>query len=161
MARLEIPLASGSLLKFYEAMWGPIYEAVLSVLGSTGTVLPIGDPKHGQPNATTFTTVGEEQATFTWSEAPASFDTSLDLTSPDSFQGIVPVVDFNGTDEEADSPDAAYWTRALAAMSVGAWVNPETISGSDSILSKYSVNGDTREWWLLLSSGRNRLFVSE
>ena len=87
-------------------------------MGTTGTILPIGDHKHGQPNATTFQTVGDQQVTFTWSEAPNAFDTALDLTNPDRFQGIVPVVTFNGTDEEADSPDASYWSPAGTAMSV-------------------------------------------
>ena len=144
MGRLEVAVNRGSVLQLYQAMWGPLYEAVLNILGSTGVILPIGDPKHGQPNATTFTTVGEEQVTFTWSEAPASFDTPLDLASPDSWQGIIPVVDFNGTDEEADSPDAAYWTRALAAMSVGAWVN--TTAATGTILGKFDYTNDRREW---------------
>ena len=65
MGRLEIAIQQGSALQLYEAMWGPVYEAVLNILGSTGVILPVGDPKHGQPNATTFKTVGEEQATFT------------------------------------------------------------------------------------------------
>ena len=146
MARIEVPVHSGSMLQLYQAMWGPIYESVLNVLGNTGTILPIGDPKHGQPNATTLTTVGEEQVTFTWSEAPNSFDTKLDLTDPASFQGIVPIVTFNGTDEEADSPDAAYWTRTLAVASWGAWVKPVAGSANQTILSKHDSVGGTEEW---------------
>ncbi|KKM64518.1 hypothetical protein LCGC14_1500670, partial [marine sediment metagenome] len=123
MPRLEPVIASGSLLDFYGQLWGPLYEAVLSILGSTGTILPFGDPRHGQPNATTFTTIGEEQVVFTWSEAPASFATPLDLKLAGNFQGIIPVLTCNGTDEEADSPDAVYWSRVGAVFSVGAWVN--------------------------------------
>ena len=144
MARLEPTVQSGGLLKLYQALWAPYYQAVLNVLGSTGVILPIGDPHHGQPNATTFTTKGEEQLTFTWSEAPSAFDTALDLTSPDSFQGIVPVVTLNGTDEEADSPDATYWSRGDGSndfpMSLGLWaylVDPT----SSSFLSKYGAGG--------------------
>jgi len=137
----EIP----GYLQVYEALWGPMYEAVLTLLGSNGTILPIGDPYHGKPNATTFKTVGGEQVTFTWSEAPASFATSLDLADPANYQGVIPVVTFNGTDEEADSPDAAYWTRALAVMSVGAWVNM-TDASSSAILSKYDSGSNAREW---------------
>ncbi len=92
MPGIEMGINQGSALQFYKAMWGPAYEAVLNILGSTGTVLPIGDPDHGQPNATTFETVGEEQATFTWSEAPGSFDTSLDLTDSDGFQRNQPIL---------------------------------------------------------------------
>ena len=157
MARIEIPVASGSTLKLYGALWGPLYEAVLSILGSTGTILPIGDPKHGQPNATTFKTVGEEQVTFTWSEAPNSFDTKLDLTDPDSFQGIVPHVRLNGTDEEADTPDAAYWTRddtGANPFSVGAWIRADALGSTLEILSKYDVTtGDTKREWFFHIGG--------
>ena len=131
MARLEPAVQSGGLLKLYQALWAPYYQAVLNILGSTGTILPIGDPHHGQPNATTLTTKGEEQVTFTWSEAPGSFDTPLDLTDPDSFQGIVPVVEFNGTDEEADTGSALITSYAL---SWGAWVRLETGSGDHAFM---------------------------
>ncbi|MCH8848227.1 MAG: hypothetical protein IIC32_04545, partial [Chloroflexi bacterium] len=72
MARVEPAVQSGGLLKLYQALWAPYYQAVLSVLGSTGVVLPLGDPHHGHPDATSFTTKGDEQVTFTWSEAPSS-----------------------------------------------------------------------------------------
>jgi hypothetical protein len=135
-------------LQELELEYGKLYEDVLDILGSTGTILPLGDPKHGQPNSPTFTSVGEEQVTFTWSEAPSAFDTALDLTSPDSFQGIIPVVSFNGTDEEADSPDAAYWSRGDGTndspVSIGAWGNLAVLAENE-FLSKYS-NGAGREW---------------
>ena len=161
MGRIEIALQRGSALQMYQAMWGPLYEAVLNILGSTAVVLPVGDPKHGQPNATTFTTVGEEQVTFTWSEAPASFDSALDLTDPDSFQGIVPVIDFNGSDEEADSPDAAYWSRddsSGEAMSCGAWVQLDS-AGSFVVLGKFSNSDTVREWQFETASGAPALRV--
>lgn len=139
MGRLEPVIHSGGLLALYPALWAPYYAAVLDVLGPTGTILPLGDPPHGQPNATTFTTKGEEQVTFTWSEAPSAFDTKLDLTDPASFQGIIPLVKFNGTDEDASSPDAAYWTRVGAAFSIGAWVNVASLTANHSLLSKYTL----------------------
>ena len=133
-------------------LWGPLYAAILNVLGSTGTILPFGDPIHGQPDATTFTTVGGEQVTFTWSKAPNTFDEALDLNTSASFQGIIPFVDFDGVDEEADSPDAAYWSRVGAVFSVGAWIKP-TDATSSVILSKFDAAGNTREWILQLTSG--------
>ena len=148
MGRLEVAVHSGAHLQFCEAMWGPVYEAVLNILGSTGTILPVGDPLHGQPNAATFKRVGEEQVTFTWSEPPNSFDKKLDLTDPASWQGVVPVVDFNGTDEEADTPDAAYWSpgngTSDTAFSVGAWLKPGALARM-RILSRDNV-GLNREW---------------
>ena len=93
--------------------------------------------------------------TFTWSEAPSSFDTPLDLTARASFQAIVPVVVFNGTDEEADTPDANYWTRddggSTEKFSVGAWVNVVTAADSD-IMAKHTTATDDREWQFILNS---------
>ena len=49
MARVEPAVQSGGLLKLYQALWAPYYQAVLSVLGSTGVVLPLGDPHPAAP----------------------------------------------------------------------------------------------------------------
>ena len=92
--------------------------------------------------------------TFTWSEAPADFDTPLDLTDPASYQGIIPVVRFNKDgvdDEEADSPDAAYWTRALAPMSIGAWIKLNAVGSA--ILAKSDAVGNNREWLFEIEGG--------
>mgnify|MGYP001565122223 FL=1 len=151
MSRLEIPIASGGLLNLYQVDWASLYEAVFGILGTTGTILPFGDPKHGQPNATTFSGVGDTQPVFTWSEAPNAFDTPLNLTLESSFQGIVPTLIFNGIDEEADTPDAAYWSRAAGAFSVGAWVNMTDATAS-AILSKFTTAGDLREWRFILNA---------
>ena len=153
MARLEPAVAGGSLLTYYQALWAPYHAAVKNILGATGTVLPIGDPTHGQPNAATFTTVGAEQVTFTWSEAPNAFDTPLDLRDAASFQGIIPVLTFNGTDEEADTPDAAYWSRVEGSsekFSVGVWVKPGNNGANKSIFSKFDGLSGQAEWELML-----------
>ena len=165
MARLEPAVRSGSLLKLYQSLWAPYYEAVLNVLGSTGVVLPLGDPHHGQPNATTFITKGEEQVTFTWSEAPSSFDAPLDLTDADSFQGIVPVIALNGTDEEADTPDAAYWSRGDGTndnpMSIVFWAKITDTAGARALLSKWGVTGN-REWTFQVNgSDKLQFYVSD
>lgn len=159
MSRLEVPVASGSLLDFYSAMWGPIYEAVLNILGSTGTIFPLGDPRHGQPDATTFTTIGEEQVTVTWSKAPSTFDNKLDLTDPDSFQGIMPIVHVDGVDEEADSPDATYFRAGDGSadnpLSIGAWVRADAIGNWLGILNKAN-SGSVREWeWFIRDNGKH------
>ena len=161
MGRVEPAVRSGGLLKLYQALWAPYYQSVLNILGPTGIVLPLGDPHHGQPNATTFTTKGAEQGTFTWSEAPGSFDTPLDLTDPDSFQGIVPVVAFNGTDEEADTPDAAFWSvddSGDNGFSMGAWVHVTDAAATRVILSKWSTSASAREWTFELDSSDKLVF---
>ena len=132
-----------------QTLWAPLYEAALDILGTTGVILPIGDPQHGQPDATTFKTVGEEQVTFTWGEAPDSFDVALDLTSPDSYQGIIPILSFNGTDEEADSPDDAYWSRddtANEGFSLGAWAHIPDDANEKYLMSKWGSAAGTEEW---------------
>ena len=121
-----------------------LYEVVLNILGSTGTIIPVGDPKHGLLSATTFKTAGEEQVVFTPSEKLEDWDTKV------GSKNGVPIVTFNGTDEEADSPDAAYWSRVSAVFSVGMWVNMKDATNND-LLAKYNSNGqDNREWRFLL-----------
>lgn len=150
-------MTSGGLLKLYQALWAPYYDAVLRVLGSSGVLLPIGDPHHGQPDAATFTTKGGEQVAFTWSEAPGAFDTALDLTDPGSFQGIMPLVALNGTDEEADTPDAAIWSPGDGAndspMSIGAWVKV-TGGVASVILARFDNTSaaEVREWRFMVDS---------
>lgn len=128
-----------------KVLWAPIYEEVLTILGSTGVIIPMGDTNHENSGRTTVTTVGEEAAVFTYSEAVTAFDAPPSLLGP----GRIPTITFNGTDEEADSPDASFWSRVGAAFSVGAWVNL-TDATSSVILSKYDAAGNTREWvfWL-------------
>ncbi len=163
MARLEPAVAGGSLLAYYQALWAPYYAAVKNILGPTGTILAFGDPHHGQPNAGTFKTIGAEQVTFTWSEAPASFDTPLDLRLESNFEGIIPVVTFNGTDEEADSPDAAYWSRGDGSndspFSMGVWIRAATLSGADTLLSKW--DDSSGEWRWHLAAGQPKFFITD
>ena len=162
MARLEPAVRSGSLLKLYQSLWAPYYQAVLSVLGPTGVLLPFGDPHHGQPNATTFTTKGEEQVTFTWSEPLSSFDTPLDVTGADSFQGIVPVVTFNGTDENAITPDAAFWSvddSGDNGFSIGMWVYINDTVVTRRILGKYDTGEAISEWSIFINATDKLIFV--
>ncbi len=111
-----------------EAIRGGLYEDVLGILGTTGTILPLGDAKHA-PSSTTFTTVGEQQATFTWSKDPDTFDNSP------SVQGLIPVITFDGVDEQADTPDAAFWTDP-GGISWAFWIKLNTIA-NNILISKW------------------------
>lgn len=146
---MKLDLYSGSRLKLASAMWPAYYEAVLRLIGSTGSILPIGDPQHGQPDATTFKTVGGEQITFTWSSAPDSWATPFDPRKDSSWQGIIPVLDFDGSNDEADTPDADYWSRddgaASEDLSIGAWI--QSAGGANDAIFSRLVSG-AREWHL-------------
>lgn len=107
-------------------------------------ILPLMDPD--EPSS--FGTLGAADAVFTWSNPP-----------PTNFQGLIPVVTFNGT-VEADTPDAS-WTRAAAAFSVGMWLSR---AGSDvqTLLSKWDETSmaEDREWRFgMISSGQLRLEI--
>ena len=129
-------------------IWGPLYEAVLNVLGTTGVIIPMGDPNHENEARTTVTTVGGEQAVFTYSEAVTTFDIPV---APQGGPARIPAITFNGIDEEADSPDAAYWSRAAGAFSLGAWINMRDATSS-TILAKFDAAGDTREYIFYMPS---------
>lgn len=137
----------------------PYWEQVFGILGDTTVVLPlVGLGDDGLPDAATFTTRRRTatglEAVFTWSEAPSGFDSPFDPTNPTSWQGLVPVVRFNGADEEADSPDATYWSRDDAGgangLSVSAWVMMAAGGGAQRILSKDDVTD--REWFFRIDS---------
>ena len=145
-----------------ETEWGQLAEARLNLLGTTAIIFPFGDPLHGQPNAATFTSIGEEQLVCTWSEAPTSFDTPLTLTESSGYQGIIPVVSFNGTDEEFDTPDAA----ALSFDDSGAnpvsfifWVNADA-SASDRYLVSKDVVANNREYFVSIVNDETVRFTA-
>ena len=136
---------------------GPLadYQPVLDVLGPTGVILPRQDADTGG-FASSFQTVGAIPATLTWGGLP--FD-----TAPTS-QGSVPVVTFNGTDEEADSPDADYWSAGADGtalneplLSIGAWVNMVD-STHTLILSKNGGVSGEQEWTFSMNASDQPVF---
>ena len=142
----------------HEVDRGALYELMLNLLGVTGTILPIGDPLHA-PAATTFKTIGAEQVTFTYSKDPTTWD---DLQS---VQGLIPVLTFDGVDEEADTPDAAYWSRDDAAgangFSIGIWANVTNVGVARCFMAKFDESGaEQREWVFFINSNDTmRLFL--
>ena len=135
-------------------MWGSIYESILTILGSTGTIIPIGDTNHENSGRTTVTTVGEEASIFTYSEAISAFDKPPYPKGP----ARIPIVPFNGTDEEADTPDSTYWSRGDgtndSAFSLGIWANMVDTSGSRDLLGKWDATSASalREWLFFINS---------
>lgn len=136
-------------------LWAPLYEAVLSILGPTGVIIPMGDTNHENSGRTIVTTVGEEAAAFTYSEAVTAFDT------PPSFLGParIPIITINGTDEEADTPDAAFWSRDDAAgangFSIRFVMNVTDTAAVRSLLGKFDATpaAELREWLWFVDTG--------
>lgn len=139
---------SSSRVKTYGALWAPYYASVLDLIGSTGVILPIADPWLSAPGETTFTTMGEEQVTFTWgvdsswSDFDGHTNANAGEDAPYIFEGIIPIVDFNGSNEEADTPDAAYWSRGDGSndspVSIGVWANIGNLSNAGYVLSRWT-----------------------
>ncbi len=114
------------------------------------------------PNLTDATTSAERSrhgATITWSESLATFDASRTRLGSGAAQP------FNGSDEEGDVPDAARYSFGDGAVdqpfSVLALINPDTVSGVDTIAAKWDETTGTplREWWLALNSGQPELLL--
>lgn len=143
-ARFGVPIAERRLL------WAPLYAKRLALLGSTAVIIPLGDARDEAANFTTVTTRGEEQLVFTYSEARSDFDTGLTFLGPAN----IPIVTFNGTDEEADSPDAAFWSRGNGTtdepFSFGGWFEFSVITGGSYFFSK---NASGVQEWRLRRSG--------
>ena len=137
-------------------IWGPYYEAVLNILGTTGLIIPMGDSNRSAGDETTVTTVGEEQVVFTYEGTGVdAFATPPTIIGP----AHIPLITFNGTDEEVDSPDALFWSpndaagppaTADVAFSLGLWINPAAAS-DDMLIAKWDEGATTREWMYALS----------
>lgn len=127
----------------------------VKVQGAGGTIFPLGDHIHGALTGSTLTTIGEQQATVTASEAWNKWGKPAGR-----FVGILPFLDFNGTDEDADTPDISYFTFGDgtndAPFSVGALHSPRATAGdaARTILAKWSTS--SREWALESSAANDR-----
>ena len=151
-------LAQGSRLEFAQTLWGPLYEARLNLAGTTATIAPFGDPLHGQPDASTFTSVGDEQVVWTWQAgSPDGWDTPLDLRQDSSWQGIIPILKFNGTDEYITTPDAVFWNDTAASSEPSytwiVWAKLIAGSGIQVLFTKSSVIGNSGQDWMIHIDG--------
>lgn len=155
-----------------ELFWGQIYAEVFRNLGTTATILAFGDTKlAGATTASTFTTVRDNasgvEASFTWSEAPSGWDTRFNLQHASNWRGCIPVLTFNGTDEEADTPDAAYWTvddsGGAGPFSLGAWIRPTDVTDVVLLCRHDGTTGaELREWrWKINDSSKLILLLTD
>lgn len=153
---MKLDLHSGSQLKMAEAMWPAYYEARLRLAGATATIAPFGDPLHGKPDASTFTSVGDEQVVWTPTGGTLdTWDTPMDLRQDSSWQGIIPILKFNGTDEWIETPDASFWNNTADGTGPNepsytwtVWAKIVAGSSSQALFSKTSAIGTSGTDWI-------------
>ena len=135
------------------------YQRILDILGPTGIIIPIGDSEHESPVLAQVETTGEGRRKFTYNEPVLAWDTPSYLMGP----AQIPIITFNGSNEEATSPGDAYWSRGDESndspFSLGVYVNLVDLETNQAILSKYQGVG-TREWlYRVLSDGKLALLM--
>ncbi|MCB7128805.1 MAG: hypothetical protein J3T61_04635 [Candidatus Brocadiales bacterium] len=146
MSRLIVPTTYESAPRLVaQQRYANIAGGILSVLGSTGTIIPLGE--WGHDTLSVCTTIGDEQVAFTHSSALSAWATPFTRDpNKDQWQGSIPFIVFDGAADESDSPDAAFWSTA-GAFSIGAWVYLNT-AASNVILAKWDLTdmSELREW---------------
>ncbi len=123
-----------------KALWAAIYHNRQTQLGNTATLVNFGDEVNaGLVTASTF--VGKRfnasglAPTWTPSSALSGWDTPFLLNASSNWSLHIPVLTFNGTTEEIDTPDAAGWSTT-GAISFGAWIYLNT-AASNVIWAKW------------------------
>ncbi len=123
------------------------YQAVLDIIGPNTVILPLVADIETNSFGSSFATFGDQALVFTWSEQASAFDT------PPGLEGSLPVVTFNGTDEEADAPDAAFWSRGNGTsdepFSVGGWFY---LTNTTTNSFPFNKRAGANEWHLRISN---------
>jgi len=162
-------LHSSSLIDHYRPIWAGYYSAIEKIIGNGGVIIPLLDPDH-VASATTMTTRTHHtdgpsaEITGTWSEAPTAFDTPADLSDIEKYQGCIPFVHLNGTDERLDVADDDYLTHGDAsndeAFSMGVWFNLDAAVAGYYLFNKGISNGEN-EYHVILPGGTTILWRFE
>ena len=151
--------ALSSLYRSRARQWAQYYALLEQQLGATATIIPFGDQtRAGKVNASTFTGYGFNASGLspTWTPGIAldTWATPFDLASEANWQGDAPILTFKGSGSEyISSPDAAYWTSALAAFSLSCWLNITTLSASAFVFDKHD-EGAAKEFIFSVSDGK-------
>lgn len=151
-----------SLWRAKAALWAPFYHNRQTQLGATASLINFGDIANaGKPTATTFTGLKFNVSGLApvWTakvsdsaSAMSGWGTAFDLTNPANWQGLAPVLTFNGTTETITTPDVGFFSPGDASndtsFSVFAWCNFTDMT-TTTIISKYgaAANGE----WVLYS----------
>ena len=140
------------------------YQEIIDIIGSGAEaccVIPIGDPAFENAAHTTVTTKGQgalDGLIFTYSEDRRAFDRATIYTR-NQFRS--PFVPWNGSDEEADTPDIDAWSRNDASsegMSHGFLANIIATAGTQNIISKDDA-GLNSEWQLRIQTDETLLLL--
>lgn len=147
---------SGGLGQWNRMLQAPLYEKISDILGSTGTIIPLADQIDESPFQPS-STVPDLAPTF--SEAVSAWDTPFNFNDPDSYQGYIPFLTFNGSDEYVTYPDDAYLSRVETGnpFSVGAWVWFDDLAANSYIMAKYDSNEAIQEWFWMIRSDEKPL----
>jgi len=145
---------SGGIGAYNRMLQAPLYEKISDILGSTGTIIPLADQIDESPFQPS-STVPDLAPTF--SEAVSAWDTPFTFSNPDCYQGIIPFLTLNGSDEGISFADNAYWTHGDGsstdtAFSIGGWVNVSAVGLS--FIAKYNSNPNV-EYEIRLHTGNN------
>jgi len=128
------------------------YEDVLRILGPTGVVMPLVDPNSTDPTKFGIRQIdpGAVAVTFTWSKAPTGWDAPFDPVDLANWEGHVPVLTFDGSDDTiVHTSPSRYWSRDDSlgqGFSVGTWVRTERTPAHRTIMSKWNPVSGAREW---------------
>ncbi len=148
------------------ALLEPTWEQVKASLGDTCTVFPlVGLGSDGRPDAASFKTrrrtASGLEAVVTWQAGeggPANWTNGNDFTRQGRWQGIVPIVNFDGVDDMASTPDNDYWSAGAdgtpgnePTLSLGAWIWVKDTSTDRTILAKFDDVAGNREWFVSVS----------
>ncbi len=140
------------------------YKEIGDILGAGGVayaIVPIGDATKENAAHTTVTTVGAGAGNglvFTYSEARTSFDAATEYRRN---RGRLPRQIFNGSDEDATTPSAAFWSRddsGAAPWSVGCWLFLNATALAQALLTKFGAGG-SQEWLFRLEAAEKLALI--
>lgn len=150
----EFALKSGSRALANAALYNYLYGEMFRLFGATATIIPLVDPHFRSGAATslvhdglTGSSVGLGTTVVTATEAPELFDTPFDPQT--SFQGSIPFVTLNGTDEAFRTPDLAYFSLIDSGATPGSyifWINVAASAAVKTILAKHDAGEAIQEW---------------
>ncbi len=147
-------LDSGGRAKANAMLYDHLYGERLALLGTTTTIFPLVDP-HFRTGATTSlvrdgsggSSSGLGTDIITATEAPEAFDTAFDPQT--SFQGIIPYIDLNGTDEAFRTPELAYHSLDDSGSTPGSylfWINVTLSAAVKTLMAVHDATEAIQEW---------------